>query len=97
VLEDSTVIDVWISESLAPRVAKDADVSSVTQCDTKVGRFAALVTSMTISTQGRDSVFLGLLTIIIGEHRAVYLAARTATAALRDATVGMLAANVHLR
>jgi hypothetical protein len=96
ILEDSTLIDVWLTPEPATGFAATGSAHPVnfTFCDTTVRDRSATVTRVTLVMPG-DSSFVGILNVVIDKAHALNVAVTTATATSRDTVLGIVASNLE--
>jgi hypothetical protein len=99
VLEDSTLIDLWVTPEPATGFASSTGARPVDFrfCDIALDNHSATVTRVTLIMPGRDSVFVGVLNVQLDPEHALNVSVSTATAESRDAMLGMVAGNLEFR
>ncbi len=99
VLEDSTVIDVWVTPELADGLAASGGMRArgMRRCDTRIGRYPATVTRIELWAPNRTPVFVGIINFVLSADHVLNLALTTATADSRDMMLGTIAASLQFR
>jgi hypothetical protein len=99
ILEDSTVLEIWVTPEPAVGLAATGGTAAETvqSCDTRIGRFTATVTRAALGSPNQASVFVGLLNIILDQKHALNVAVTTATAPSRDAVLNEVPTFLQLR
>ncbi len=99
VLEDSTVLDVWVTPQPAGGLAASGGMRArgMRRCETRIGRYPATVTRVELWAPNRAPVFVGIVNLVLSASQAVNLALTTATANSRDTMLGRVAASLQFR
>ena len=99
ILEDSTVLEIWVTPEPAAGLAATGGTGTgtVRSCDTRLGRFAGTVTRASLGSPNHASVFVGLLNIILDQKHALNVAVTTATGPSRDAILNEVPTFLQLR
>ena len=86
ILEDSTVLEVWLTPEAAAGMAASGGTAAGTAgfCSARVGKFIAIVSRAALVGRTGDSVFVGMLSITVDQEHALNVAVTTATRASRD-------------
>jgi len=86
ILEDSTVVDVWVTPQPAAALASIGGLrpKGVRNCQTLISGHPAFVARVELEAPGRASVFLGMLNITVDSSHALNLSVTTANAPSRD-------------
>ncbi|SRR6266566_4367436 len=99
ILEDSTVIEIWVTREPAAGLAATGrgGAGTVRSCDTRMGRFAATVTRAALGSPNHQSVFVGLINIVLDQEHALNIAVTTATGSSRDVVLNEVPTFIQLR
>lgn len=93
VLEDSTVVEVWVTESpvTGALASRGSGIDSLSYADTAIaGRSAALVTARVRPIHMGASHYLGTASVMVDEEHAINMMVWTDTPQSRDAVLRWL-------
>jgi hypothetical protein len=92
VLEDSTVVEIWVTpEPVASFMTDGAQLKVTHRCQALVSGLAATVTRLELGAPGHASEFVGLLSVVVDTNHAVNITVSTATMASRDEMLAIVA------
>ena len=97
VLEDSTVVDVWVTPYPAGGLAaKGASSEEEAHCQTTIAGHSAFVSRVTLAFPNRAREYLGVISVMLNDTASVNISVSTATAASRDGALSEVAGRLTL-
>jgi|SRR6267154_3019625 len=92
VLEDSTVVEVWVTEQSADWLSTSANVQTTgyRRCTTVRQGYPTSVVRVQFTKRDRAPVYTGIVHIVLDDHHTLNLAVTTATATSRDDALGIV-------
>lgn len=96
VLEDSTVVDVWITEDPADGLATagGASVDSIWRSDTTIAGLRATWTTFRLVSASAGPEYVGLGFVIVDKVTAINFTVSTATPSSRDRALRLIAMSI---